>query len=133
MKTILQAQGIYYVITGVWPWISMETFELVTGAKTDDWLVQTVGALAATIGASILLGTMRETPVRGTFILSVLSALSFLVEDVVFVASGIISRVYLADAGVQIFLLATTASLSVASRLAGTSKHRGSFRVVDGH
>mgnify|MGYP003293179536 CR=1 FL=1 len=50
-RATLLAQGGFYVLSGVWPLVSMRTFELVTGPKTDDWLVRMVGLLAAVIGA----------------------------------------------------------------------------------
>lgn len=44
-------QGIYFFVTGVWPLISTNTFQMVTDPKTDLWLVKTVGIILATIGA----------------------------------------------------------------------------------
>ena len=107
MRAVLFFQGVYYLITGVWPLVSMSTFEAVTGPKTDDWLVQTVGVLAAVIGAALVAGAMRRPPHRETLMLSVLSILGFAAVDVFFVSGGVISRIYLADAAVQaVFLIA---------------------------
>jgi predicted tellurium resistance membrane protein TerC len=106
MRMVLFIQGVYYVITGVWPLVSIETFEAVTGPKTDDWLVQTVGVLAAVIGATLLVGTLRRVPSRETLTLSVLSILGFMAVDIVFVLQGIIGPIYLADAVIQaVFLI----------------------------
>jgi hypothetical protein len=101
MRLILLMQGVYYVITGIWPLVSMRTFEMVTGPKTDDWLVQTVGVLAATIGTTLVVGSRRRPANRETLVLSILSALSFGAVDVVFALSGVISRIYLVDAAIQ--------------------------------
>jgi len=60
MRRLLMTQGAYYTATGIWPWISLKTFELVTGPKVDDWLVHTVGALAAAIGATLLVARIRR-------------------------------------------------------------------------
>ncbi|WP_419870855.1 hypothetical protein [Chryseobacterium sp. CT-SW4] len=38
-------QGIYYLITSVWPLIHLKSFLEVTGDKTDIWLVKTVAVL----------------------------------------------------------------------------------------
>jgi hypothetical protein len=119
MRIVLLIQGVYYLITGVWPLLSLDTFEAVTGPKTDDWLVQTVGVLAATIGAALLLGARRQPVSRETLTLSILAAFSFIAVDVVFVSKGIISRIYLVDAGVQVLLLvalAITGSLLTTKR-----------------
>jgi hypothetical protein len=48
------AQGAYYLLTGVWPLLSLRTFELVTGPKTDDWLVRTVGVLVLAVVLAVL-------------------------------------------------------------------------------
>jgi hypothetical protein len=105
MRAILIFQGGYYLATGIWPLINMRTFEAVTGPKTDDWLVQTVGVLAAVIGLSILRGTGRPSPSRDTLTLAILAALGFMAVDIVFVLRGTISRIYLVDAVVQAVLL----------------------------
>src|SRR4051812_31621926 len=44
-RWVLSFQGIYYLLTGVWPLVGMATFEFVSGTKTDKWLVNTVGVL----------------------------------------------------------------------------------------
>jgi hypothetical protein len=105
MRAVVIVQGVYYLITGIWPLISMTTFEVVTGPKTDDWLVQTVGVLAAVIGVTLLVGSMRRAPSRETIALSVLSILGFAAVDIVFVLRGTIGAIYLADAAIQALLL----------------------------
>jgi hypothetical protein len=109
MRTILTLQAIYYLSTGIWPLVHLASFEAVTGQKTDDWLVQTVGVLAAVIGAALFIGSRRRPPNRETLSLSVLNALGFLAVDVFFVFRGVISRIYLADAVVQAAILVALA------------------------
>ncbi|MFH5804425.1 hypothetical protein ACG2DA_10255, partial [Alienimonas sp. DA493] len=58
-RRLLVGQGLYYVATGVWPLVHIRSFEFVTGPKTDDWLVQTVGALVLAIGGTLLYGARR--------------------------------------------------------------------------
>ena len=100
-RVILGFQGGYYLLTGIWPLISISTFERVTGQKADDWLVQTVGVLAGAIGIVLLSGLRRATPVFEVRLLFVLAAIGFLSVDVVFWARGIISKIYLLDAAEQ--------------------------------
>ena len=97
-----RAQGAYYLATGLWPLVSMRTFEAVTGPKTDRWLVRMVGLLAAVIGISLL--RRREQTADRT--LAVGSALSFASIDTWYAARGEISPVYLADAVVELVLVA---------------------------
>ena len=108
------AQGAYYVLTGVWPLVSLRTFEAVTGPKAERWLVQTVGALVAVIGAVLLRAGLRgaadarahpEVPLLATGSAAALAAV-----DVVYVARGRIPPVYLADAAVELALLVAWAA-----------------------
>lgn len=102
LRILLTAQGIYYVLAGIWPLVSLSTFESVTGPKTDDWLVHTVGVLAAVIGATLLSGARR--PSRVVVTLAVLSALGFAAIELVYALAGVISSIYLADAAVELAL-----------------------------
>src|SRR5919106_4031462 len=53
-SALAMGQGLYYLATGVWPLVSMRSFEAVTGPKTDRWLVKTVGVLVGVIGAVLI-------------------------------------------------------------------------------
>lgn len=96
-----RAQAAYYLATGVWPLLSRRSFEAVTGPKADFWLAQTVGVLAAVIGGTIGLAVRRRRVTPEVSFLGVASALGFAAVDVVSVAKGRISRVYLLDAAVE--------------------------------
>src|SRR5215212_885809 len=54
LRPALRVQAIYYLVTGLWPFVSIRTFEAISGPKRDDWLVKTVGALVSSIGAALL-------------------------------------------------------------------------------
>jgi 4-amino-4-deoxy-L-arabinose transferase-like glycosyltransferase len=121
MRAVLLFQGVYYLITGIWPLVSLGTFEAVTGPKTDDWLVQTVGVLAGVIGIVLLIGSLRRRPTRETWILSTISAIGFTAVNVTFVMLGVISRIYVVDAAMQIFILL---SIALAAIRTATAPHR---------
>jgi hypothetical protein len=97
-------QGVYFLLTGVWPLLSMRTFEAVTGPKVDKWLVKTVGVLVAVIGASLLADAAR--PSRGSRVLGVGSAVALGGVDVVYSLRERISKIYLADAVLEALLIA---------------------------
>lgn len=101
-RRLARAHGAYYVATGLWPIVSMRTFEAVTGPKTDRWLVRMVGLLAAVIGASLLPGRRRTTDRT----LAIGSALAFASIDTWYAARRTIRPVYLADAVVELALVA---------------------------
>jgi hypothetical protein len=98
-------QSAYYLVTGIWPLVSLRTFERITGPKIDDWLVRTVGVLAATIGAVIGLRSVgaRSEPDP---LLGVGSALAFAAVDTRYATTGRISKIYLADAAVELVIAA---------------------------
>ena len=99
-------QGTYYAVTGLWPLLSISTFQLVTGPKTDTWLVQTVGVLVLAIALALLLAALRRQVRLETRVLGVASAVAFLLVDVVFYAQGRIGAIYLADAALELLLVA---------------------------
>lgn len=98
-------QGLYFAATGVWPLVHLRSFELITGAKCDHWLVQTVGALIAIIGCVMLLAAIRGRVSLEIALLAVGSAFALGAVDVVFVATRVIPPIYLLDALVEAGLL----------------------------
>ena len=103
---ILRAQGAYYIGTGLWPLLSMGTFERVTGPKVDKWLVQMVGLLAAAIGISLRSGARDGEEVDAAIsVLALTSALAFAGIDVVHALRRRISPVYLGDAVAELAIV----------------------------
>ena len=102
------AQGLFYVLTGLWPLLSIRTFQMVTGPKTDLWLVKTVGVLVAVIGGVLLNASRRPLPPEAP-LLAVGSAAGLTAIDVVYVARRRISRIYLLDALAETALIAAWA------------------------
>jgi len=101
VRRILALQGALYVVAGLWPLLHMASFEWVTGPKTDDWLVQTVGLLLAVIGA-VLLSNARRTPRADILALALGAATSLAAIEIVHVANATISAIYLLDACIEL-------------------------------
>ncbi|SEL29242.1 hypothetical protein [Parapedobacter koreensis] len=107
LSNVFLFQGAYFLITGIWPLLNMESFMVATGPKQDTWLVEMVGLLAASIGLTFLVTSLRRQ--RLPVLLGYAAASSFLIMDILYVARGDISRIYLLDAALQaIFLTAMT-------------------------
>lgn len=104
-RLLAWVQGIFYVLTGVWPLISIGTFQAVTGPKIDLWLVKTAGVLIIAIGATLLMGAWRRRIGPELMFLGAASAASLAGIDLVYALSGRISDIYLLDAGVEILLV----------------------------
>lgn len=106
-------QGVYYLLTGVWPLVSIDTFQMVTGPKTDLWLVQTVGVLIAVIAVVLLVAACIGRRHVEPIVLAIGSAVALAGVDVVFVTLGVIAPIYLGDAALEgILLVGWLAALS---------------------
>jgi hypothetical protein len=99
-------QGSYYLITGLWALVHIESFQKITGPKTDIWLVKTVGLLLAVIGAALLLAAYRQQFDPALILTAMGSAAALMAIELVYVAKRTISRVYLLDAAVEAGLIA---------------------------
>ena len=95
-----------YLVTGAWPLFHMSSFEQVAGPKTDDWLVRMVGLLAVTIGLTLLFALRGRTITREVILLATFSAASFTAIDLTYAIPGRISRIYLADAAIELIYIA---------------------------
>jgi hypothetical protein len=104
---LLAIQSAYYGVTGIWPILHLQSFEAITGPKIDDWLVHMVGLLAAAIGVVLGSATLRNR-IRSpeVVLLAATSAAAFAAIDLWYGLTGRIPPVYLADAVVQICLIA---------------------------
>jgi len=103
-NAVILAQGIYFVITGVWPILSIRTFIAVTGPKKDVWLVKTLGGLIAVAGGALISASLNDLSLPA-IILSCGSALTLGWIDIWYSLKNVISKVYLADAVVQSLLV----------------------------
>lgn len=101
-RRLALGQGLFYFLTGIWPLLHLSSFEALTGPKTDDWLVQTVGALLATFGATLALAGAKRRLTPEWRLLAAGFAGCLAAIDLVFVTRGTISPIYLADAAVEI-------------------------------
>ncbi len=110
-KYLAGGQSAYFSITGIWPLLSIRTFEMITGPKTDKWLVKTAGVLITTIGAVLGLAARRGEATPEIALLAVGSAAGLAGIDVVYVAKKRISPIYLLDAVGEIVLIALWVAL----------------------
>ena len=128
-RGVAVVQALYYIATGVWPLVSMETFLAVTGPKTDLWLVDTVSVLIIAIGAALLVAAWRGmSPEAVTLAIASIIALTGI--DVVYVTRRVIPPVYLLDALGEVALLvgwliaALQANKRVAIEIPASGLHR---------
>jgi hypothetical protein len=95
LRFTLAAQGLYCIVTGLWPLISIECFQLLTGSKTDHlptgreanrWLVMTVGVLVTAIAVALLAAAWRRSCSLEVVVWGMSAALGLTLIAVVYVA-----------------------------------------------
>jgi hypothetical protein len=96
-----RAHGLFNLVGGAWPLLSMRSFEAVLGPKTDRWLVYVVGGLLATTGWTQLRLPATREGLRAARLLGIGCAGTLLAVDLVNVPAGRISRIYLVDAAME--------------------------------
>lgn len=106
INSVAIVQGSYFLFTGVWPLVSIGTFQEATGPKTDLWLVQTVGVAVAAMGAALVVAGMKNDFTPAIILLGVVSALGLACIDIFYVMKRVIAPVYLGDAVIQTLLIA---------------------------
>jgi hypothetical protein len=104
--TVALVQGLYFLITGIWPLVSMRTFLAVTGPKTDLWLVKTVGLILTVIGAVLTYAQLTAAINPPVIALAIGAAASLILVEIVYVVKRVISPIYLGDALVELILIA---------------------------
>ncbi|MFO0845561.1 MAG: hypothetical protein U0797_24780 [Gemmataceae bacterium] len=100
-RAALVVQGGYFLMTGLWPLFAIDSFQAVTGPKTDLWLVRTVGVLIAVIGGVLLMAVRNDRPPLEVFILAVGAAVGLAMVDLVIVLTRTAPPIYLLDAAIE--------------------------------
>jgi hypothetical protein len=94
--------------------VSIETFQMVTGPKTDHlvtgreadhWLVMTVGVLITAVAGTLLVAAWRRQRPPEAAVLAVACALGLTGIDVIYVSRQLIAPIYLLDAAAEVVLI----------------------------
>jgi hypothetical protein len=116
-RSLLWIQGVYTLITAIWPLIHIESFMQVTGNKTDVWLVKTVGALLIPVALCLLMHLFIDIDRRPVALLGGLTAVAFSCVDFYYALNDVISDIYLADGAIEIVFVLVWTYLIVSKRL----------------
>lgn len=98
-------QSIYYIITGIWPLVHIESFIWVTGPKYDIWLVKTVGILILATGLVLLSAARNKRISLEILLLATGNALGLTAIDIYYAGIDRISNIYLLDALAEVVLI----------------------------
>lgn len=111
LSNVFLFQGAYFVITGVWPLLGMDSFITATGPKQDTWLVEMVGLLSVSIGITFIVTSLRKQ--KPPLVLGYSVALSFLFMDLIYVIKDVIGSVYLLDGAIQLIFISVVTFLVI--------------------
>jgi hypothetical protein len=89
-RIIVWVQGIYTLVTAIWPIVDIESFMMVTGYKTDVWLVKTVGALLIPVAGCLISFLFIQTDRRPAFVLGGLTCIAFICIDFYYALTDVI-------------------------------------------
>jgi hypothetical protein len=104
LYVVCMGQSVYYVITGIWPLLHIESFIWVTGPKYDIWLVKTVGVLIMATGIVLYVAARNKRISIEIMLLALGNALGLTAIDVYYAVIDRISNIYLLDAVAEIGL-----------------------------
>jgi hypothetical protein len=102
---ILIAQGIYTILTSLWPIIHIKSFLFITGPKTDVWLVKLVSLLLLCMGISFLMEVSQKHLSVTIKQLALNSAVVLFVVDLYYSYYNIIPEVYVIDGFIQLLFI----------------------------
>lgn len=100
-KPLLILQGFYTLLTAIWALIDIDSFMVVTGPKTDIWLVKTVSVLLIPIAVSLILPAFLTSSFWQPLLIGLLSAIGLAAVDFYYSLNDTISNIYLWDGIVQ--------------------------------
>lgn len=100
--TVARAQGLFNILGGAWPLVSLGTFEFVYGKKRDIYLQKTVGALLLSIGIVQTRAQTSEEAVGVARSLGIATALSLLAIDLAYIPKGEMRWTYWQDAACEV-------------------------------
>jgi hypothetical protein len=99
------AQGLYYLLIGLWPLVGIGSYQVATGQQGSPWMAQAIGVLLLIVGATLCLAAYRRQGSPEILVLAFGSALGLMAVDIHLVTRGY-SPLYLLDAALQLGLVA---------------------------
>jgi hypothetical protein len=106
LRTVASLQIAYWFVSGAWPLLDMRSFERVTGAKRERWLVRTVSVLILAVAATLADRVTRHRDLRDMRVLGVTSAGGVGLVSLLGPILARISPVYFIDAAIDLAIAA---------------------------
>jgi hypothetical protein len=103
-KCLLCIHGLFYLVMGLWPILSLESFLNITGDKVERWLVITVSVILLAMSIGFLVESKIRVPAFSIKLIALLTSIALTIVDIRYVYAGTISTVYLMDAFIELLL-----------------------------
>jgi hypothetical protein len=100
-------QGVYYVVSGLWPVVHASSYQHYTGGHdlTDLWLLRTLGAVLAVVGLSLLWAVRRRSVAPEAVIMAGGVAAVLAIMDMANIAVKAYPPIYCIDCLIQVGFL----------------------------
>lgn len=95
---LAKAHGLFNVVGGAWPIVSLRTFEWVFGKKHEVYLEMTIGGLMISAGLSQMQSHGSREGIDHARRLGLAVATTLLAIDLIYVGGGVVRKTYLIDA-----------------------------------
>ncbi len=102
LRDLARAQGLFNVIGGAWPIVSLRSFEFIYGNKRDIYLQKTVGGLLLSVGYVQLTADDSEESLAVARRLGIATALTLLAIDLTYIPKGEMRKTYVQDLASEI-------------------------------
>src|SRR5260370_39961043 len=99
------AQGLYYILSSIWPLVGLASYQDVTGHIADAWHVEVMCAMLLVIGGTLCLAAYRKMGTPEVLFLAFGSALGMTAVDIHLLTRGF-SALYFVDALLEVALVA---------------------------
>jgi hypothetical protein len=104
-RLLVWTQSSYTLITALWPIVDIKSFMIVSGYKTDIWLVKTVSVLLMTISITLGLHLFILSDKRTAVVLGSLTAAALIIIDFYYALTNVINDIYMLDGLIELIFL----------------------------
>ncbi len=130
LRLVLGFQGLYYLLTGLWPLLHLRSFVWVFGEKRDLFQLDVTSALIITIGAILLLAAARRPRPDGLLVsLGAASAVALALVELKH--AGAIRPVVWIDFAVELHFAVALAVIYLTARWHERRRSRSGHEVAD--
>lgn len=126
LQKILSIQGVYFLIVGMWPIVSINSFMSFAGPKTDIWLVRTFGAMLACEGFCFIITAMLRHMSFPMLILAFLNSVLLLFVDMHYHLDNVLGESYLVDASIEFLFIVWWVVIFI--KLSRSDRYRYTYR-----